>query len=130
MSHSPLGGSVASRFIACPGSHWLIQSLGGSEADPLNTEEWRNTGSAAHELAAEALNQRQDAWELLDRDFGASLGVEDINAVQKYLNYVRDLEPEGGKPFRDGVETSVGVPELNKDLWGTIDYWIAQDDRL
>jgi hypothetical protein len=117
MAHSPLGGSVASRFIACPGSVNLITSIPEVlEADPLR-EEYREAGTAAHAMGARALWSDQDAWELAEQDFGYPLGPEDIVAVQVYLDYIRSV-----RSFNQFIEEPVEAKRLNKHLHGTLDW--------
>lgn len=121
--HSPLGGSVASRFINCPGSMNLIASVPEAPDDPL-MEEYRETGTAAHKLASLCLQHDKDAWELAELDVGCLLNADDLIAVQVYLDYCRSLT---GERF---FEEAVGLPELNQHLHGTLDYAVINDALL
>ena len=123
MAHSPLGGSVASRFIKCPGSHRLIQSMPALlDADPL-LDEWQGAGTAAHELAAVALKENVDAWELADHKFSWPCTAEDQIAVQVYLDYVRSRGRLRAEQF---VERPVFGYSYHKHLFGTCD-WAQYD---
>ncbi len=118
MAHSPLGGSVAARFIACPGSVGLITRLPIEvvSTDPLQ-EEWREVGTAAHALAAKALWTEKDAWELSGENFGWPLNADDLVAIQTYLEYVRSV-----RTFNQFIEEEVGNSELHEHLHGTLDW--------
>lgn len=112
MVHSPLGGSVASRFIACPGSAKLIASIGAVAEDPM-LEEYRERGTEAHRVASEALWTHGDAWEISTK----LLDADDQIAVQVYLDYI-NARPDNA----EWVEQLVEARSLHPALFGTADY--------
>ena len=115
--HSPLGGSAAARFLACPGSYRLISSIIDlPEADPL-IEDYRGNGSKAHAIAAEALASELDAWEIEQE--GAPLDADHLMSIQSYLDFVRSRQIPGATQF---IECEVGEPSLHKWLFGSLDW--------
>ncbi len=60
--HSPLGASSAARWMACPGSHRLIQTLAprAEHSSPYAKE-----GTIAHAGVARCIEHGQDAWEIV-----------------------------------------------------------------
>ena len=111
--HSPLGASGAERWMQCPGSVTLLQSLSLDESDE---PDYRIEGSAAHEAAAHALRNDLDAWELVGETF---LGIEQtadlVNPLQVYLDYCRI--PRGQK----FIEHPISSP-VHEKFYGTLDY--------
>lgn len=89
--HSPLGGSSAERWMACPGSVALARAIGPEKEDP----DYRVEGTTAHALAAHCLEKGIDGWEAMD--VFPTADMEMASAVQAYLDYVRSRMGEKTK---------------------------------
>src|SRR5882724_11587802 len=90
--HSNLGGSGAERWMNCPGSNVLLQTLDLPESDE---SEFAAEGTAAHEVAAPCLRAGIDTWEIVGTKFyGHIVDQEMADGVQMYLDKVRDLRAE------------------------------------
>ena len=85
-AHSPLGASSAERWMNCPGSVKLIQTVTLPESDE---SEYAREGTAAHAMAAWCLEEGQDAWVAVLRE--PDWTPEMADAVQIYLDEVRGL---------------------------------------
>ena len=122
--HSPLGGSVAHRFINCPGS--IV--LSGNEDRGSNLA--ADTGTVAHALAAKCLVEDRDAWEfigvLVETDYQIEVDKDMADGVQVYLDYIRQNYHPG--PWR--VEERFHLPELHKHFAGTADFVAWNDGHL
>lgn len=118
--HFSLGGSSASRFLACPGSPALIASLG--DGTDTSDAKWRERGTAAHNLAGACLVSAEDAWENASGFPG--LDGEDAVAVQQYLDFVRSRD------VKHQIEEWIAHPDLHPQLGGTIDCWDYADGLL
>lgn len=118
-AHSKLGASSAHRWMACPGSVRL--SVGLESRSSIYAAE----GSAAHALAAKCLENGNDAgvyggtWE---HDGHTGEITEDMtDAVQVYLDAVREDSIEAGEsPYRL-VEHKFHLKDVHPDLYGTAD---------
>lgn len=116
-AHSPLGASVAHRWIPCSGSVAAQAGL------PNPTNEPAAKGTAHHEIADQCLKSGFDA----DRFIGETIHVEKFsfeieeagaNAVQVYLNSVRaDVDP-GDILF---AEQSFDLSDVYPGMFGTND---------
>jgi hypothetical protein len=132
--HSPLGGSGAERYLACPGSVALSFGIDDEEDDTFS-----RPGTAAHALAEVCLGQGCDAWENIGHyyhdatkawyppdhpgelpDSGVLVDKEMADAVQVYLDAVRThhADRNQGNFF---VERAFKVPTLHKYYWGKAD---------
>lgn len=116
-AHSPLGASGAERWLECPGSTRLIQSLGLAESDE---PDYRADGTTAHAGAAYCLSTDLDAWEIVGKIFeGRPFTVEMAEAVQVYLDYCRSFITEDCQVF---IEYQVYQPDVHKHFFGTVDF--------
>jgi uncharacterized protein DUF2800 len=115
--HSPLGGSAASRYMACSGSVALIQSLkGDGEADEPQ-EEWTAEGSLAHLLGAHCLDSGiQDTYSFIGGEGKwEAVTIDMAESVKTYIDYVFS------RPGQRLVEYHFHVPSVHPLSWGAID---------
>jgi hypothetical protein len=131
-AHSKIGASSSKRWLACPGSIALSQSI------PNRGSQYAMEGTAAHQLAELCLNEELDAQYFVAtstiitvHDNGAEypfpVTQEMADAVQVYLDYVRKDEP-----FDTLVEVKFHLKELHEGLFGTADcvQWFADEAKL
>lgn len=124
--HSSLGASSAERWLQCPGSVALLKQLQLPESDE---EEWRASGTAAHELGALCLREGSDAWEHMGEKFhGMEANEEMTLAVQTYLDYCRSRKTEA--TIQVFIEHRVALPEVHELFYGTLDYCLLWDSIL
>lgn len=108
--HSPLGGSSAARYIACPGSVGLARHLGIAEEVDEEESDYAKDGTAAHEAAALCLTTGKDAWE-----------VNANPAIQVYLDHCRN-EMSNGYCVWYKIEAQVSKPDEHEALYGQVDF--------
>ena len=112
--HSPLGASSAERWMKCPGSVRLIQSLQLPETDE---PDYRREGTAAHEAIAHCLRSDLDAWEVVGQKFyNTEVSIEMADAIQTYLDTVRPLVTSVAQVF---IEYRISLPRSSPLLWNS-----------
>jgi hypothetical protein len=128
-AHARLGFSGADRWMACGAS------VRASEGLPDIVTPAARQGSAAHEVAANCLVQKQEAIEWLDRDVdlgdhGPKIPVDEmmVEGVQKYLDLIAEESEYGFNPNIEMVVEHRGSleqldPEFFKQepIFGTCD---------
>ncbi len=120
--HSNLGGSGAERWMNCPGSNVLLQTLDLPETDESF---YAAEGTAAHEVAAHCLRKDIDTWEPVGQTFyGHEVTQELADAVQMYLDKVRDLRAEhlgNGSVMRASFVEHRISGDWNDKFYGSVD---------
>lgn len=116
-THALLAPSKAGRWIPCPGS------IEAEAHFPDTTSPEAEEGTAAHELAAQALREGVAAEDYLNAVFrGYTVTAEMAEAVQQYLDYVNAL-PGEATVVEEWVDLSA---LLGADQGGTLDYGAVQ----
>jgi hypothetical protein len=115
--HAELGASVASRWIACPGSVNLSRGI------PNYETEHSRAGTAAHAVAELALrkNVDPDMWLGMTVE-GVEVDEDMVEAVSVFVNYCRGLMLTATEY---GTEEKFSLAELNPPgpMFGTTDFW-------
>lgn len=128
--HSPKGASSAERWMNCPGSSVLLTQLKLPETEE---KDYQGLGTGAHEAAAHCLTEGCDSWEIMGQKFHGfevgepgknSAGAEriDFNAVQMYVNDVRQFMTESATIY---IERRIGEDPAKRphpDFYGTVDF--------
>lgn len=119
-SHSLLGASGMSRWVACPGSVRLQRAF---PAEYSRTSEFAAVGTLAHSVAERALRGQRDAWEFHGETAevdGIECVVDDamIDHVQTFIDAVRGLTGPHDLAF---YEVPVDLSDYHPSLWGTAD---------
>jgi hypothetical protein len=138
-AHARLAPSASHRWIECPGSVRLAESMGEGKSSVFAAE-----GTAAHELAAFCLLEGLDANRfdgyviditahtpvgrflkpnspLGDDNTRFEVDEEMADGVQVYLDYVREHIDRVGKGGEWEVETRLDMRHVHPDVFGTGD---------
>jgi hypothetical protein len=116
--HSPLGASSAERWMNCPGSNVLLETLDLPESEESS---FAAEGTGAHEAGAQCLRDGTDTWEIVGQKFNDhECNQEMADGVQMYLDTVRDLRAEHGIFARSFVEYRISG-DWNGKFYGTVD---------
>lgn len=140
MKHSPLGGSGAARFIACPGSVSLasdgVINEDGTTGEMFDFDDdtYSAPGTAAHILAQRCLATDIEAWETIgkfidnekgtiDDKEGILIDREMTDGVTEYVNSIQKFHLVGKKNGDiSWLEHSFHCPDLHQHYYGTCDY--------
>ena len=123
--HAILGASSSHRWLACPGSIRLSAGM------PSTSSVYADEGTAAHELAEKCLSLGHDAADHLGEIIvvngtGYEVTDEMAEAVQVYLNVVRQELAEAGEGAELKVEQRFDLGWLYPGLYGTNDAMVGQ----
>lgn len=126
-AHAQLSPSSAARWMTCPGSVALCKDIPDSSSDAASE------GTMMHTVAAHCLAANTDASGYIgvtDTETGLILQPEQAQAVQKYVDHVRDVvRATKGRLL---VEQRVGIDHLTMEpgAQGTADAVILTPDEL
>lgn len=118
-THSPLGASSASRWLKCPGSVPLSVGIDDEDDDIFS-----KPGTAAHDLAANCLTKRAEAWTMIGATLlgtGIKVDKEMADAVQVYLDAIREQHPDRDQG-NSWVEWRFHCPNIHEKFFGTADF--------
>lgn len=125
--HSKISPSSSKRWMVCPGSVKLIDSLGlqpkGSQAADL--------GTRIHALGEFLIKKQYYHYKdsFLDPKYSKDLSKEDYREGQAYFNYVKSVADQDELSLVL-CEIKVDMPEVSEHLFGTVDCAILQDNKL
>jgi hypothetical protein len=106
----------------CSGSVHLSAALAG-DASLIEEPDYQAQGTAAHELAAECLEDGSEVWEKADEIYnGLVANTLDLTAVQTYLDHCRTFMVPGTATY---IETMIGREAGRRphpDFYGTVDF--------
>jgi hypothetical protein len=120
-AHAKLSASGSHRWLNCPASVALEQSLPNGD----RTSQYAEEGTAAHELGEKCLKSGNNANDYLGQKFnGFEVTDEMADHVQTYVDYVRSV---GGELF---VETRVNFGQYVSGGFGTCDALIIKGNTL
>jgi hypothetical protein len=130
MAHARLGGSSAYRWMACPGSINLIDSL--PDADRDQTSPYAAEGTAAHNLAEDALQVNGRCADFVGRVYEVdgheiTVDADMADAVQEYVTRVQRARG----PHALHIEQQFDLSALNPPcpMFGTADAAIWNADN-
>lgn len=116
--HSRLGASSAERWMNCPGSNVLLNTLDLPQSDE---SEYARDGTAAHEAAAHCLRGNLDSWEIVGMEFhGVKVDAVMADAVQDYMDNIRSIREDHGPNVRSLVEYRISG-DFHNLFYGTVD---------
>lgn len=119
--HATLSASQSDRWMNCPGSVALIETVPRQPSSPAAEE-----GTAAHEAAALCLQEGLSPAELVGRFFnGHEVTEEMAEALDVYVDYVaKTVERLEGSTLY--VERPFDLSWVRADMWGTNDAAVSQ----
>lgn len=118
--HSSIGGSAASRYIACPGSVALTGALSAHDPGEEAEEDWTKDGTEAHARLEKCLKEGVTP---------ESLGCTETQALALKMA-LSHCNGQRAEAVRWGSETPVTLPELDPEAFSTVDFWAAGDGWL
>lgn len=125
--HSPLGASAAERWINCPGSNVILETL---ELPPSEESDYAKEGTAAHTAAAHCLREKLDAWEIEGQEFdGYKVDAEMRDSIQLYSDVLAEVRAEHGKVYKELVEYRISA-DFHPLFFGTCDSGIVGEEIL
>lgn len=131
MGHSPLGPSQAKRYINCPGSVLLCESL-----PPESPTKYAEEGQAAHKLAEYFLINRiyepditLDWSTNLPERYRQYYSQEMVEHVRVYTEYIQQ-QLQLGDIRAAYVEQTYNLDWLCPGIWGTCDFVIIKANGI
>jgi hypothetical protein len=120
-AHAKLSASGSHRWLNCPASVALEQSLPNGD----RTSQYAEEGTAAHELGEKCLKNGTNPEDYLGTVFNGFEVTNDMaDHVQTYVDYVRSV---GGELF---IETRVNFGQYVPNGFGTCDALCIKDNAL
>ncbi len=113
-THARFAPSAAHRWMHCPGSVALAESLPEQERQEGGDSEYAREGTRAHEMAAQALAFALDG---VDYQFASDVPEEMQEAIMLYVSTVMKSVKPGDEVVIEKTLRIDGQP----DLWGTPD---------
>ena len=124
VTHSVFSPSGSERWLSCPGSIKLVESLKIVQTSSVFAME----GTAAHELCTWCLRQSVDAIKFLDQEvLGFKITMEMVNAVQLYINFIMQHRTFESVMY---IEQTVDLSFLQDSMKGTADCIIENPTEL
>lgn len=124
MKHSTLGASSSARWLSCPASVKMVEGL--KDKGSFFAAE----GTAAHDLAEQALNADKPASEFIGNEIsGFIVNDEMANNVQRYVDYIADIQ-EGSVNPTLLVEQRVSYEEWVPQGFGTSDAIVIDGETV
>lgn len=117
MDHSKIvGGSTASRVIACPGSVPLVQQM-----PPKSASKYANEGSLLHNVMADVLPSDRAPEDYLGRTFEGAVLTQDLidEKIRPAFALLAEVDPECEMELE--VERRVGFGDLLPGVFGSVD---------
>jgi Protein of unknown function (DUF2800) len=125
--HSPLGASSAERWMSCPGSNVILNTL---NLPPSEETDFAKEGTAAHTAAAHCLRNGLDAWEIEGQKFdGYVVDAEMRDSLQLYFDTLAEVRAEHGKVYKELVEYRISG-DFHPLFFGTCDDAISGEEIL
>lgn len=126
MAHSKISPSSAERWMQCPGSVELLESLGIKSSPPTV---FSSEGTFAHAIRAEALTTGRDVASFVGTKRTVDGFVHECTSeMAEHLRFgIERLRSEGGKML---VEERVDLDQWIPEAWGTADAVVIVDDLL
>ena len=122
--HAILSPSAAHRWLRCPASVPFSQGL------PNPSSPFAMEGTAAHDLAYNALVKGCRAQDVIPEQSEVPIDQEMLEVVDEYCAYVREIV---GRDFANSkvfYEYRVEVPEISEHTFGTLDAGVLIGDEL
>lgn len=123
--HARLSASSAHRWMACPGSLALEESLPKGQRE--QSSKYADEGTAAHELASLALEKNESCAVVVATNDHPAWTLEMARDVQPYVDLVREMATGHALFIEQRVDYSIAIGV--RDSFGTADAIILTSDN-
>ncbi len=118
--HSALGASSAARWMACPGSHRLIQAIKPGTVLSSRESSFATEGTIAHAGIARCLRDGLDAWEIVGERLEEGVFTDTMSGpAQVMLDICRPLASIAKVTF---LEHRIHDTDIHPLFYGTVDF--------
>lgn len=125
--HSPLGASAAERWMNCPGSNVLLDTL---DLPPSEETDYAKEGVAAHELSAVCLRDGSEPWMYAETDWmGYKVDGEMVDALGIYLMTLAEVRASHRLVIKELIEYRISG-DFHPLFYGTVDSAIIGEDII